>query len=103
MNFCILETPTVYSLYTLAELQITSKEALGIIKTVKKFTEANNTAANDSSCHVTAWDLLEKEEKQGAIQTCCGNLDEILGGGIPAGKITEFCGAPGVGKTQIGY
>ena len=27
----------------------------------------------------------------------------MLGGGVPVGKITEFCGAPGVGKTQIGY
>ena len=27
----------------------------------------------------------------------------MLGGGVPVGKITEFCGAPGIGKTQIGY
>lgn len=29
-------------------------------------------------------------------------MDSILGGGVPIGKVTEFCGLPGVGKTQIG-
>lgn len=33
--------------------------------------------------------------------TFCQDLDQILGGGIRTGQITEFCGAPGVGKTQI--
>ena len=26
----------------------------------------------------------------------------MLGGGIPLGKITEFCGVPGIGKIQLG-
>lgn len=26
----------------------------------------------------------------------------MLGGGVPTGAVTEFCGAPGLGKTQIG-
>ena len=28
-------------------------------------------------------------------------VDSMLGGGVPVGKITELCGAPGVGKTQF--
>jgi RAD51-like protein 2 len=28
-------------------------------------------------------------------------LDSILGGGIQIGQITEFCGSPGIGKTQV--
>lgn len=36
------------------------------------------------------------------IVTFCSALDDILGGGVPLGKLTEFCGLPGVGKTQIG-
>lgn len=28
--------------------------------------------------------------------------DDMLGGGVPLGKSTEFCGAPGIGKTQLG-
>jgi RAD51-like protein 2 len=27
----------------------------------------------------------------------------MLGGGVPIGKLTEFCGVPGIGKTQMGY
>jgi RAD51-like protein 2 len=26
----------------------------------------------------------------------------MLGGGVPVGEVTEFCGVPGVGKTQMG-
>ena len=28
-------------------------------------------------------------------------MDDLLGGGVPLGKITEFAGAPGIGKTQM--
>eukprot|EP01121_Diplochlamys_sp_Union-15-3_P004648 TRINITY_DN14839_c0_g1_i1.p1 TRINITY_DN14839_c0_g1~~TRINITY_DN14839_c0_g1_i1.p1 ORF type:complete len:147 (-),score=17.80 TRINITY_DN14839_c0_g1_i1:88-528(-) len=27
----------------------------------------------------------------------------MLGGGVPLGKLTEFCGVPGIGKTQMGF
>jgi hypothetical protein len=37
-----------------------------------------------------------------SISTCCGQLDEALGGGVHCGRVTEFCGEPGIGKTQIG-
>lgn len=33
--------------------------------------------------------------------TFSAQLDEALGGGVPLGKTTEICGAPGVGKTQL--
>lgn len=26
----------------------------------------------------------------------------MLGGGVPLTKLSEFCGAPGIGKTQLG-
>jgi len=29
-------------------------------------------------------------------------LEGITVNGIPLGKITEFCGPPGIGKTQLG-
>lgn len=35
------------------------------------------------------------------IITFCAGLDRILGGGIARGSLTEICGAPGVGKTQL--
>jgi len=34
--------------------------------------------------------------------TCAAcSLDELLEGGIYSGEVTELCGAPGVGKTQV--
>lgn len=32
----------------------------------------------------------------------CKKLDGLLGGGVPTGQLTEFCGPPGIGKTQLG-
>lgn len=46
-------------------------------------------------------DLYEDECKLGSICTLNANLDEALGGGIPLGQITEFCGNPGSGRTQM--
>ena len=51
----------------------------------------------------SAYDLLQDEEGETPIVTFCAALDQMIGGGIPLGRITEFCGAPGMGKTQFGY
>ena len=88
-------------IFSFTELQITCEEALDIIKTIHNFTNQNN-GPHSSTSPTTAFDLLEKEKNQGHIVTFCEGLDEMLGGGVPVGKITEFCGAPGVGKTQMG-
>ena len=29
-------------------------------------------------------------------------MDTLFGGGVPTGQLTEFCGVPGIGKTQLG-
>lgn len=53
---------------------------------------------------LTALDLMLKEEAElRSIVTFSSQLDEALGGGVQLGKITELCGAPGVGKTQLWY
>ncbi|GFR81756.1 DNA repair protein RAD51 homolog 3 [Elysia marginata] len=49
----------------------------------------------------SALDLLLKEQDQEHIVTFCEAMDMLLGGGIPLGRLVEFCGAPGVGKTQF--
>ena len=50
----------------------------------------------------SALDLLRQEQLHGGyIVTFCARVDEMLGGGVPLGKVTEFCGGPGLGKTQI--
>ena len=40
--------------------------------------------------------------RQKKIMTFSKQIDYMLGGGIPCGSITEFCGVPGIGKTQFG-
>ncbi|XP_055539011.1 DNA repair protein RAD51 homolog 3 [Wyeomyia smithii] len=47
-------------------------------------------------------DLWKEESQQLGIVTFCKDLDLALGGsGVPIGQITEFCGPPGSGKTQL--
>lgn len=50
---------------------------------------------------LTALDLLHQEQALGSIVTFCSALDDALGGGVPVGKTTEICRAPGVRKTQL--
>jgi RAD51-like protein 2 len=49
----------------------------------------------------SALDLL-RHEKAHKIITFSKGIDDILGGGVSLGQITEFCGVPGIGKTQLG-
>lgn len=51
----------------------------------------------------SAWELLADEKTRKKISTLCPEFDRIIGGGIVAKEVTEICGVPGVGKTQIGY
>lgn len=92
------------------DLSLEREEALKIIQTVRSTTEpqqSSKTNQTTSSSNVpgskNAYDILLQEQSYGSIVTFCEQLDDMLGGGVPVGKITEFCGAPGIGKTQIGY
>ena len=97
------------------DLGIDKEEGLKIIQTIRSSTESRKSATSKSgwttgktvsnviSGSKNAYDLLQQEQSSGSIVTFCEQLDDMLGGGVPVGKITEFCGAPGVGKTQIGY
>ncbi|XP_064620780.1 DNA repair protein RAD51 homolog 3-like isoform X1 [Lineus longissimus] len=77
------------------ELKISKDEALEIIQLVR---EKPN---GDVPQSMTAFEMLQDEQFQQNIVTFSEKLDELLGGGVPVTKITELCGAPGVGKTQI--
>ncbi|KAL9981947.1 hypothetical protein ACROYT_G010715 [Oculina patagonica] len=94
-------------------LRIDREEALKIIQTVrnsndssrssnKKLTANGDNPSNSIPGSKNAYDLLQQEQSSGSIVTFCEKFDDMLGGGVPVGKITEFCGAPGIGKTQIG-
>ncbi|XP_068677792.1 DNA repair protein RAD51 homolog 3-like isoform X3 [Montipora foliosa] len=96
------------------DLGVEREEALRIIQTVRSSTNPENKSpvtisktnneirSNAIPGSKNAYDLLLQEQSCGSIVTFCEQLDDMLGGGVPVGKITEFCGAPGIGKTQIG-
>ena len=47
--------------------------------------------------------VLERRKLLGRVTTNSKALDELLGGGVETGAITEFSGEFGTGKTQIGH
>ncbi|MEX2681985.1 MAG: DNA repair and recombination protein RadA [Candidatus Sigynarchaeota archaeon] len=51
----------------------------------------------------TANDVLERRKRLGRITTSSTALDELLGGGIECGAITELVGEFRTGKTQIAH
>ncbi|NWJ07497.1 RA51C protein, partial [Crypturellus undulatus] len=83
------------------EVGISKEEALEVLQVVRQECpgEAARTAGLSRRC--TALELLEQEQAQGFIITFCSALDNLLGGGVQLTKITEICGAPGIGKTQL--
>lgn len=75
-----------------ADATIPQQEALEVLQAVR---------TGEGGASLTALELLQKEGEFRSIVTFCSRLDDALGGGIPVGKVTEICGAPGVGKTQL--
>ncbi|XP_042713862.1 DNA repair protein RAD51 homolog 3 isoform X4 [Chrysemys picta bellii] len=85
------------------EIGISKEEALETLQIVRRECHSNAKTAGDPEAvgKCTALELLAEEQAQGFIITFCSALDDILGGGVQLTKITEICGAPGVGKTQL--
>ena len=52
---------------------------------------------------ISSLELFWREQEESGIPTGCKELDEMLGEGIPLGKMTEICGVPGIGKSQLAY
>jgi RAD51-like protein 2 len=101
-----------------AELQVSSHVALSIFHEVLEALNRNgnngnsNNNGNKSSGHMmTAKSILDQRQQQqsgphsissnGHILTFCRELDQILGGGIPLGQVSEIVGPPGSGKTLL--
>ncbi|XP_061746030.1 DNA repair protein RAD51 homolog 3-like [Nerophis ophidion] len=82
------------------ETGLSQQEALEVLQTVRKEGGADGEEGGGGA-PLTALDLLQKEEELRSIVTFSSQLDSMLGGGLPVGKTTEVCGAPGVGKTQL--
>ncbi|KAK2961385.1 putative DNA repair protein RAD51 [Blattamonas nauphoetae] len=97
------------------ELQIEPSEALDILSIIKKFSlgtirqtqtqpqtqSFTIPASNDRITVQTAWEVIQEYDSLPTIPTLCEPLDDLLRRGIPVGSITEFCGSPGSGKTQM--
>ena len=94
------------------ELSIPPSEALEILHILLGVPIASDSHTGGSnSNHVdplpdvcpaqSALELLRTEQAQPFVVTFSAKVDEMLGGGVSMGKITELCGAPGVGKTQF--
>lgn len=79
-------------------LSVSLPEALELQQCVREASSGNTLASTAVS---TAWDLMLTEKQHPPIVTFSESLDNLLGGGILSGKLTEFAGAPGIGKTQL--
>ncbi|XP_076597094.1 DNA repair protein RAD51 homolog 3 [Chaetodon auriga] len=85
------------------EASLSQQEAVEVLQAVRREGGGGEAAAaGGASASLTALELLQKEEEElRSIVTFSSQLDAALGGGLPLGKTTEVCGAPGVGKTQL--
>ncbi|MBS3817085.1 MAG: DNA repair and recombination protein RadA [Candidatus Thermoplasmatota archaeon] len=70
--------------------------------TAGKIVQAAKDAA-DIGGFETGSELLEKRKDVGMLSTGADSFDDLLGGGIETGSITEFFGEFGSGKTQIAH
>jgi RAD51-like protein 2 len=68
----------------------------------KCFLVANESLERELIVGESALGRMEKESSQLSIITFSQEIDSMLGSGVPLGKVTEFSGVPGIGKTQIG-
>lgn len=75
--------------------EINRSSADRILKKARKLAGVGNP--------VTAAELLEKRMASPRITTSSQQLDEVLGGGISVGALTEFSGAFATGKTQLAF
>lgn len=89
----------------MTETGIGLEECLEILKLVSggPTSAIGSRKLHTSKPAVSALQRLQEEQALPSIITFSESLDNMLGGGVPLCKITEFCGAPGVGKTQIWY
>ncbi|XP_024530648.1 DNA repair protein RAD51 homolog 3-like isoform X3 [Selaginella moellendorffii] len=77
------------------DASISSDEALSVLRRIGA-TPAPIAGAK------TAWDLMSFDRSRSRIGTGCSGLDRVFGGGVASKELTEICGAPGIGKTQLG-
>jgi hypothetical protein len=79
------------------------RAASGCLSQSTQFSSASTAhPTNSASTTVfSAKDLVARMSIQRPIITFCKALDTMLGGGVSIGHVTEICGVPGIGKTQL--
>ena len=83
----------MWKLHVYSDIGLSKDECAEILKAV-------STSQNDAY-GFTGKALLAKERENTGIVTFCQRIDSMLGDGVQTGKMTEFCGMPGTGKTQM--
>ena len=85
--------------HTDAEAVCAPDEALAAIRAAAAVTGQSRPMQQPDN----AGDRLARElSARKGLTTMSSALDDLLGGsGMPVGRATEICGAPGVGKTQL--
>jgi len=92
MGFHTVESIAVASIGELKEAGLTDISAEKIINAARESLKMG---------FETGLEVMEKRKAVGKISTGSKELDNLLGGGIETGAITEFFGQFGSGKTQI--
>eukprot|EP00958_Prasinococcus_capsulatus_P011854 scaffold1182_cov396-Prasinococcus_capsulatus_cf.AAC.27 len=85
--------------YLADEVGITLEEALEVLRYTA---DGEHQAFAGIEGGQLGVEVYNREQERVPIITFCSELDKLLRGGIMPGHLTEFCGVPGVGKTQIG-
>lgn len=94
-----------------AEADISHRDALSVLKLIRgEPSEPSQSAGSKGSVSdatpvkggISAMDIYRESQKHPKVITFCHEVDEMLGGGVAMGEVTELCGAPGIGKTQMG-
>ncbi|KAI6648530.1 DNA repair protein RAD51-like protein 3-like isoform X1 [Oopsacas minuta] len=101
------------------ETKLSLEESLHIIEEVRKQNRNNIQTELSSpelkstdailptnktvSQSVSSLELFWREQEHTGITTGSKELDEMLGEGVPLGKMTEICGVPGIGKSQLAF
>jgi RAD51-like protein 2 len=84
----------------LGESKISFDDAHLVLKTVK---HADVVRASIGSLQgSSALEMLKTNRRDKKIFTLNAGVDSLLGGGVAVRELTEFCGVPGIGKTQLG-
>lgn len=89
------------------ELGMDGKKVFELVEEIKRAAagasgRSPGSASSGGPIVRNALAMLEESERCSAQVVTYGKaIDQLLGGGVPVGLLTELCGVPGAGKTQL--